>query len=77
MYSVVTLERGLLLGAGAMVIGIACLVGVVVHWGTINFGPLDYPTTLRWVIPGVTLTALGFQAILSSFFMSILGMRRK
>ena len=28
-------------------------------------------------VPGVTLTALGFQTILSSFFVSILGMRRK
>jgi glycosyltransferase involved in cell wall biosynthesis len=77
LYRVITLEKGLLLGAVAMVIGLACLVGVVVYWGRIDFAPLDYPTTLRWVIPGVTLTALGFQAILSSFLMSILGMRRK
>jgi hypothetical protein len=28
------------------------------------------------VIPGTTLTALGFQTILSSFFVSILGMKR-
>ena len=77
LYRIVTLEKGLVLGAGAMLAGVACLVGVVIYWGTIDFGPLDYPTTLRWVIPGVTLTALGFQAVLSSFFMSILGMRRK
>jgi glycosyltransferase involved in cell wall biosynthesis len=77
LYRVITLEKGLLFGAGAVLIGLACLAGVVVYWGTINFGPLDYPITLRWVIPGVTLTALGFQAILSSFFLSILAMRRK
>jgi hypothetical protein len=29
------------------------------------------------VVPGVTLAALGFQTILSSFFVSILGMRRR
>ncbi len=28
------------------------------------------------VIPGVTVTALAFQTILSSFFVSVLGMRR-
>jgi len=28
------------------------------------------------VVPGVTITALAFQTILSSFFVSILGMRR-
>jgi hypothetical protein len=32
---------------------------------------------MRWVIPGVTLTALGFQTVLSSFFFSILGLRRR
>ena len=77
LYRVLTLERGLLLGAAAMLAGLACLVGVVIYWGTIDFAPLDYPKTLRWVIPGVTLTTLGFQGILSSFFVSILAMRRK
>ena len=43
----------------------------------VGFGNLDYPTTMRWVIPGATLTALGFQTLLSSFFVSILGMRRR
>jgi len=32
---------------------------------------------MRLVVPGSTLTALGFQTILSSFFVSILGMKRK
>jgi hypothetical protein len=32
---------------------------------------------MRWVIPGVTLAALGFQTILSAFFVSILGLRRR
>jgi len=32
---------------------------------------------MRWVIPGVMLTALGFQTILSSFFASLMGMRRR
>jgi hypothetical protein len=32
---------------------------------------------MRWVIPGVTLAALGFQTILSSFFVSMLGMKRR
>jgi glycosyltransferase involved in cell wall biosynthesis len=77
VYRVVTLEKGLLLGVTAMVVGLVCLVAVVIYWGATDFGPLHLQTTLRWVIPGVTLTALGFQAILSSFFMSILGMRRK
>jgi hypothetical protein len=32
---------------------------------------------MRLVVPGATLTALGFQTVLSSFFMSVLGLRRR
>ena len=42
-----------------------------------DFGPMDYPSTLRLTIPGVMFTALGVQTILSSFFASILGLRRR
>ena len=38
---------------------------------------LDYASTMRVVVPGVTLAALGFQTMLSSFFLSLLGMRRR
>jgi hypothetical protein len=31
---------------------------------------------MRVVVPGATLTALGFQTLLSSFFMSVLGLKR-
>jgi hypothetical protein len=42
-----------------------------------GFGDLDYAHTMRLVVPGVTLTALGFQTVLSSFFVSILGLHRR
>jgi len=32
---------------------------------------------MRVVIPGATLQGLGFQTIMSSFFVSILGMKRR
>ena len=76
-FQVVTLEKGLLLGSGALVIGIALLLTAVNMWREAGFGPLDYAKTMRLVVPGATLTALGFQTMLSSFFVSILGMRRK
>jgi glycosyltransferase involved in cell wall biosynthesis len=77
IFQVLTLERGLLLGSAALVVGIALLLGAVEQWRAANFGALDYARTMRWVIPGSTLTALGFQTILASFFTSILGLRRK
>jgi hypothetical protein len=53
------------------------LLGAAVwQWKDAQFGHLDYAVTMRWVIPGVTLAALGYQTILSGFFISILGMKR-
>jgi hypothetical protein len=75
-FKVVYLERGLALGALAFLAGLVLLGGALWQWKSAHFGHLDYAVTMRWVIPGVTLTALGFQTILSSFFVSILGMKR-
>jgi glycosyltransferase involved in cell wall biosynthesis len=76
-FAVVTLERGLACGAAAAAAGLVLLGATVEKWRAAGFGDLDYPSTMRWVIPGVTLTALGFQTVLSSFFASILGMKRR
>ena len=76
-FRLVNLEKGLIAGSASLLFGFVLLVGSLNQWRTSGYGPLDYAHTMRWVIPGVTLTALGFQTILSSFFVSILGMRRK
>ena len=76
-YAHVDLERGLLAGAASLAVGLVLLLGAVNQWREHNFGELVYGETMRWVVPGATLTALGFQTILSSFFVSILGMRRR
>jgi glycosyltransferase involved in cell wall biosynthesis len=75
-FELVNLERGLIVAAAAMLIGVTLLLGAVNQWRLADFGPLDYARTMRLVVPGVTLTAMGFQTVLSSFFVSILGMRR-
>jgi glycosyltransferase involved in cell wall biosynthesis len=77
VFSNLTLEKGLLLGLVALVVGAALLAWAVFKWQSVGYGRLDYPETMRWVIPGATLTALGFQTLLSSFFISILGMGRR
>jgi hypothetical protein len=73
----VNLEKGLLAGATAVLIGLALLSVVVVKWWRSDFGGLDYPSTLRWTISGFTVTSLGLQTVLGSFFLSILHLRRK
>jgi glycosyltransferase involved in cell wall biosynthesis len=77
LFEVVNLERGLMAGAVLIVLGLTLLAMAVVQWYHLHFGDLDYPRTLRLVIPGVTLATLGFQTVLSSFFISILGMKRR
>ena len=72
-----TLERALFMSVIGFVVGAALLVGAVVQWWQHGFGALDYAETMRIVIPGVTLTALGFQSFISSCFVSILGMKRR
>jgi glycosyltransferase involved in cell wall biosynthesis len=77
MFKLVNLESGLAVGALGMAAGLGLLGGAVHQWASVDFGALNYAHTMRWVIPGVMLTALGFQTILSSFFGSLLGMRRR
>ena len=76
-FKIFNLEKGLLLGAATLATGLFLLAGAIQQWHAVAFGPLDYAHTMRWVIPGVTLSALGFQTLLSSFFISILGMHRR
>ena len=73
---VMSLERCLLAGVVSVVAGGGLMLSAVSQWSAVSFGALDYATTMRWVIPGVTLIALGCQTIFSSFFVSILRMGR-
>lgn len=71
------LERGLVAGVVAVIAGLALISVAVARWIGVDFGPLDYSATMRWVIPGVTLAVLGVQTALASFFFSILLLRRR
>lgn len=77
VFRVVTLEVGLVLGGATFAAGLMAAVSALAGWGAAGFGALDPPRTLRLVIPSVTLMILGAEAIMGSFFLSILGLRRK
>jgi hypothetical protein len=72
----VQLEKGLLAGFVGCLVGLAFLLVALNEWRLAGFGPLDYAHTMRRVIPGATLVALGVQVALSSFLVSLLGMQR-
>ena len=76
-FELVNLERGLVVAAFSLTAGGLLLLAAIRQWWSTGFGHLDYAYTMRFVVPGATLVALGFQTVFSSFFVSILGMRRK
>jgi glycosyltransferase involved in cell wall biosynthesis len=77
LFKVITLEVGLAAGGVLIAAGLAGSVGAVMNWGGKSFGPLDPTHTLRTIIPSGLALALGCQVALSSFFLSVLGLRRR
>jgi len=77
LFRYINLELGLLVGTILAIGGFGVSVYAVRVWSAHNFGPLDMSHTLRIVIPAALSLTLGVQAIFSSFFLSVLGMRRR
>jgi glycosyltransferase involved in cell wall biosynthesis len=72
-----TLEVGLIAGVLLILAGAGAWVLGLEYWRIRQFGALDPEKTLRIVIPGVVCFTLGFQVVLSSFFLSVLGLSRR
>ena len=77
VFQYVGLEAGLLLGSAVIAGGLGGSLYAVHFWRTQHFGMLDYSRMMRLVIPSVLLLVLGSQTVFSSFFLSVLGMRRR
>ena len=73
----ITLEVGLLAGIVLFTAGLVGSFLALGIWGSRSFGPVDPVKMLRLVIPAVGTIVLGCQIILSSFFLSLLGLKRK
>jgi hypothetical protein len=76
-FDYVTLELGLAIGGTLFVAGLLGGIAAVSDWGARGFGDLEARSTLRLVIPSVTLMILGAESIRGSFFLSVLGLRRR
>jgi glycosyltransferase involved in cell wall biosynthesis len=77
LFGYITLEVGLGVGALLTLAGLAASVYAVSSWGAQHFGLLDYSRTMRIVIPAALSLTLGVQTIFASFFLSVLGLRRR
>jgi glycosyltransferase involved in cell wall biosynthesis len=77
LFRYITLEVGLFAGAVMILCGLATSMYAVGFWEARHFGALDYPHTMRIVIPAALFLILGAQTVFSSFFLSVLGLRRR
>jgi glycosyltransferase involved in cell wall biosynthesis len=73
----INLEVGLIIGIILFFLGIGGSVYALYTWNARLYGALDPAVTMRIVIPSVTALALGVQVIFSSFFLSVLGLKRR
>ncbi len=76
-FRIFTLERGAIAGLLAMLAGGSAIAVAFVDWAQVDFGRLDYASTMRLVIPGATLITLGGSLVLNSFLCSMLGLDRR
>jgi glycosyltransferase involved in cell wall biosynthesis len=77
MFRYVTLEVGLTVGIALVLLGLGASVYAVHGWKLHQFGELNPEHTMRVVVPATLALGLGTQIIFSSFFLSVLGMRRR
>jgi len=75
-FQYITLETGLAVGSLLIAAGLGGSIFAVSGWAAARFGLLDVGHMLRIVMPAVFSLTLGVQVVCSSFFLSILGLRR-
>ncbi len=76
-FKYINLETGLRIGLVITLIGLAGSFYSIFLWKETDFGQMNYSSILRLVIPSVVFIVVGFQTLLASFFLSVLGMNKK
>lgn len=76
-FRVVTLETGLAASALCLVAGAVLCGSVASAWAASGWAFLDYSVSMRRMIPGALLLVLGAHGVFTSFFLSILGLKRR
>ena len=70
--SALTLERCLITSGVLFSLGVGMSIHAVSLWAGADFGPLVPHETMRWVLPSVTLMAVGGELGLAAFFLEAL-----
>jgi hypothetical protein len=71
------LESGLIISVLLILAGLIGSLMALSHWHATSFGNLEPTVSLRLVIPSILCLLLGVQLFFSSFFISILDLKKK
>ena len=77
LFRIIRLEEGLIIGAILAVLGAGLTAFAYWRWSVASFGDLVPSQTFRVVISAAVSLILGIQTIFSSFFLSVLGLKRQ
>ena len=73
----VTLEAGLVAGVLILLLGVGIAISSVVSWSHTGYGPLSPVSMMRRTLPAMLCLMLGTEICFGSFFLSLLGLRRR
>jgi len=71
------MKVSLLGGALVAAAGVFLIGRLALQWAASGFGPLESSVTLRPMVFGSTLVAIGIQTVLMSFVCSMFGIQRR
>jgi glycosyltransferase involved in cell wall biosynthesis len=77
LFNYIRLETGLVIGGLLTALGVLGTLIALRGWVEVSFGTVDPTRVQRLVIPSMLALALGLQTVLASFFLSVLGLRRR
>jgi glycosyltransferase involved in cell wall biosynthesis len=76
-FQYITLETGLIFGVLLVLVGIGIAVSSVVSWSHTGYGSLPPVQMMRRTLPAMLCLMLGTEICFASFFLSLLGLKRR
>jgi hypothetical protein len=76
-FKFVTLETGVFAGGFILAVGLGSAIYGLCRWWQMGFGPLTASASVRLSLPAAVAIMLGIETILTSFFLSLVGMKRR
>ena len=76
-FQYITLETGLIVGVLLVLVGVGIAVSSVIGWSHTGYGPLPPVQMMRRTLPAMLCLMLGTEVCFASFFLSLLGLKRR